>query len=375
MSHVDDETTFAPGLVPMLKRYSSPLLAAALLAACTAHVPARGPAIREPVKADHAAAPTPPPAVAQPTAPPPPTGPALGERSAVQNFIGSVAGRRGLSAADLNRVFASAYSQPGVLAAIAKPYEAKPWYEYRKLFLTDTRVKNGRDFLQRNAAAFARAEQRYGVPREMLAAIIGIESSYGSNPGKYRVVESLATLGFDYPKRASFFLKELEEFLVLCRNEGIDPIKPMGSYAGAMGMPQFMPSSFRGYAADGDGDGKRDIWNNPADAIASVAKYFAANGWKSGGRIASHANVEGGSYRALLSRNVKPSHSLSQLAEHGVTPDGASAGDSAAALIELAGESGPDYWLGFHNFYVITRYNHSPLYAMAAYQLSEQLGQ
>ncbi len=259
-------------------------------------------------------------------------------RPDVQEFIAEMSRKHGFSQPELRRVFAEAGIQPAILTAISKPYEAKPWYAYKKLFLTDSRINGGIEFRRRNAQTLARAEARYGVSPAVIAAIIGVESSYGQKPGNYRVIDALATLGFDYPKRASFFRGELEQFLLLCRDEGISPLQPVGSYAGAMGMPQFMPSSFRKLAADGDGDGRRDIWNNPADAIASVARYFAANGWRSGEPIA--ASTEGG---------------------------------RQGNLIKLEEENGPAYWVGYHNFQVIMRYNHSPLYAMAVYELSQRI--
>ncbi len=280
-------------------------------------------------------APAPKPAIMLP--------PSLGmaDRPDVQAFIADMGRKHGFSEAELRRVFAGAGIQPAVLKAISKPYEAKPWHAYKKLFLTDTRIQNGIAFRQRNAETLARAEAKYGVSAEIIAAIIGIESAYGAKPGNYRVIDALATLGFDYPKRAGFFRGELEQFLLLCRDEGISPLQPVGSYAGAMGMPQFMPSSFRKLAADGDGDGKRDIWNNPADAIASVARYFSANGWHSGEPIA--ASIAG--------------------------PE-----STSGKVVKLEEETGPAYWTTYHNFQVIKRYNNGVLYAMAAYELSSRIG-
>lgn len=281
--------------------------------------------------------------------------------------------KHGFSQAELTRAFDEAGSMPAILDAMAKPYEAKPWHAYRKLFLTEKRIKGGREFMSLYAAALAQARSRYGVPPEMITAIIGIESAYGVKPGKYRVIDSLSTLAFDYPRRASFFRGELEQFLLLCREEGMDYLSPLGSYAGAMGMPQFMPSSYRKLAADGDGDGRRDIWSNPADAIASVANYFARNGWRGGEPIAVPARVSGDAYRdAVSTKNPKATRTLSQLAGLGVTPAEPVTGAPKAGLLQLAGEDGPEYWITFHNFTVIMRYNHSPLYAMAAYELTRE---
>ena len=302
-------------------------------------------------------------------------GPGIADRPEVQAFIGEMSRKHGFNADELRRVFAGVNSQDAILAAIAKPYEAKPWYAYKKLFLTDARVQGGIEFKQRNASALAHAESKYGVSADIITAIIGVESSYGKRPGNYRVIDALSTLGFDYPKRGEFFRGELAQFLLMCRDEGIDPFQPVGSYAGAMGMPQFMPSSFRRLAADGDNDGRRDIWNNPADAIASVARYFSANGWQTGEPIAVSATVgEGVAYQALVSKSLKPDHSIAQFEEMGITPEQPVHGPTKAALVKLEEENGPAFWLGFHNLYVITRYNHSPLYAVAAYELSKRLG-
>jgi membrane-bound lytic murein transglycosylase B len=319
----------------MSNRLTGLLAAALLLCACAGKPPAvPTPAPQPPAKAPGAEAK--PPSVAAPPAPLLPERLGIDSRPDVQDFIAEMGRKHGFDAGELRRVFAAAGIQPAIIAAMGKPYEAKPWYAYKKLFLTDTRIQGGIEFLRRHAAAFQRAEAKYGVSPEIIAAIIGIESAYGNKPGNYRVIDALATLGFDYPRRASFFRSELEQFLLLCREEGISPLQPLGSYAGAMGMPQFMPSSFRKLAADGDGDGKRDIWNNPADAIASVARYFHANGWRNGEPIATPGEVGGGN------------------------------------VVKLEEEAGPAYWTSYHNFNVIMRYNHSPLYAMAAYELSRR---
>lgn len=310
-------------------------LAALLLHACAEKPPITQPVPPPPSKQPQAQT-TP---QVQPTAPTIQPGPSIEGRADVQDFIAEMSRKHGFSAAELRKTFAQVSIQQPILTAMSKPWEAKPWYAYKKLFLTDTRIQNGIAFKQRNAQALARAEAKYGVSPDIITAIIGIESAYGAKPGNYRVIDALATLGFDYPKRAGFFRGELEQFLLLCRDEGMNPLNPIGSYAGAMGMPQFMPSSYRKLAADGDGDGKRDIWNNPADVIASVARYFHANGWKTGEPIADPiSGPESGSGK----------------------------------VVKLEEETGPAYWSTYHNFNVIMRYNHSPLYAMAAYELSKR---
>lgn len=300
-------------------------------------------------------------------------GPGIADKPEVQAFIGEMSRKHGFSQAELNKLFAEVNIQDAILAAIARPYEAKPWFVYKKLFLTDTRISGGIEFKQRNALALADAERKYGVSPDIITAIIGVESSYGNKPGNYRVIDALSTLAFAYPKRGPFFRSELEQFLLLCRDEGINPFKPIGSYAGAMGMPQFMPSSFRRLAADGDGDARRDIWNNPADAIASVARYFAANGWQTGAPIAVSATVGDANVAGLASKSLKPEHNLGEFIAMGVLPESPVEGSPRAALVKLEDETGPAYWLGFHNLYVITRYNHSPLYALAAYELMKRI--
>jgi len=320
----------------MSNRIIGSLAAALLLCACAGQKPSAPPP-KPPPPANEPGTQAPPQQPA-PSAPLLPPSVGIDQRDDVQAFIADMSRKHGFSASELRGVFAGVGMQPAILAAMGKPYEAKPWYAYKKLFLTDTRIQGGIEFRQRNAQALARAEAKYGVSPEIITAIIGIESAYGKKPGNYRVIDALATLGFDYPRRAAFFRGELEQFLLLCRDEGISPLQPLGSYAGAMGMPQFMPSSFRKLAADGDGDGRRDIWNNPADAIASVARYFHANGWHTGEPIAD------------------------------------AAGEGQQGNLKLEEENGPAYWTTYHNFQVIMRYNHSPLYAMAAYEVSRRIG-
>lgn len=295
----------------------------------------------------------------------------IAERPEVRAFIMEMVQRHGFDAGQLNVTFDAAGFQPAILEAMAKPYEAKPWYQYQKLFLTEKRILGGRAFLEENRAVFNRIQSRFGVDPAIVTAIIGVESAYGVKPGKYRLIDALSTLSFQYPRRAAFFRSELEQFLLLCREEGMNPLDPLGSYAGAMGMPQFMPSSFRKLAADGDGDGRRDIWKNPSDAIASVANYFSRNGWRTGEPIAVPANVKGTAFGAVLSaKTPKPSFTLSQLAAKGITPALPVKDGLKGVLVELPGEQGPQYWIVFQNFSVIMRYNHSVLYAMAAYELT-----
>jgi membrane-bound lytic murein transglycosylase B len=282
------------------------------------------------------------------------------DREDVQSFIQKMVSEHDFNARHLRDMFSDVRESDSVLKAISKPAEALPWYQYRTIFLRNDRIRHGVRFLKKNKQALERAEQEYGVPAEVITAIIGVETRYGKQKGGYRVLDSLSTLAFDYPPRSDFFLGELEQFLLLTREQGLDPRKVMGSYAGAMGIPQFIASSYRRYAVDFDGDGKIDIWDSSADAIGSVANYFKAHGWLPGGLIAVPALVSGDDYRELLSEGLKPDIDVARLPVYGIFP-------------QQALQGGEEYWLGLENFYVITRYNHSALYAMAAYQLAEAI--
>lgn len=298
---------------------------------------------------------------------------AINETDSFNRFIAQMVKQHHFNEAELRQLFQAANIQQPILDAMAKPAEAKPWYQYREIFMTESRIAGGVQFWRNNEAALRAVEQQYGVPPEIIIAIIGVETKYGAFTGKYRVIDALATLGFAYPPRSDFFQKELENFLLLSREEHIDPLLPMGSYAGAMGLSQFMPSSYRAYAKDFDQDHKRDIWQNSRDAIASVANYFAANGWQRGGAIALQVSAQGNAFRQALSKGVKPDTSVGQLRQLGLQIPTALAASEKAKLLSYPLVDGEELWLGLHNFYVITRYNHSPLYAMAVYQLSRAI--
>lgn len=277
---------------------------------------------------------------------------------------------------ELDTLFREVARDEGVLKAIARPAEGtREWKDYGPLFLNEERVRRGIAFWQEHAATLARAEAAYGVPAEMIVAIIGVETRYGANKGRNRVVDALATLGFDYPPRAPFFRKELREFLVLSKEAGLDPLATFGSYAGAMGFPQFMPSSWRNLAVDFDGDGRRDLINNPVDAIGSVANYFKANGWQTGAPVGTRARIVNQDYDAILSKELATTSTLGEIAKKGLVPreEGAYLAGEPASALRLQGNNGGEFWLAFTNFYVITKYNRSTLYAMAVWQLSEQL--
>ena len=293
------------------------------------------------------------------------------QRSDVQQFIDEMVEKHGFNRDELVSKFASAKKLDGVLEAIAKPAEkVLTWKEYRPIFVTSKRIKGGNKFLKQHHETLQRAEKEYGVPAEIITAIIGVETYYGRLSGKTQVFDSLVTLGFDYPPRSSFFLSELEQFLLLTREEDIDVRDIRGSYAGAMGMPQFISSSYRHYAVDFDGDGKRDLLNNITDVIGSVANYFNVHGWKTGGQVVIPARVNGSIEETR--NKLKPHTQIADLAAEGVVPEAAVDKNEKATVITLKGKRGKEYWLGLDNFYVITRYNHSALYAMAVYQLSQE---
>ena len=217
------------------------------------------------------------------------------------------------------------------------------------------------------------AQKKYGVPPEIITSIIGVETMYGRLRGKYRVIDSLSTLAFDYPPRSKFFRKELKQFLYLVKEEGQDARDPLGSYAGAMGYGQFISSSYRSYAVDFDGDGIRDIWNNPTDAIGSVANYIARHGWRAGAIVTVEASEPANDQIEIFNTSLKPNKTVAELSQLGIRSLKQVADDTVVSPMMLNGKEGKEYWFGLKNFYVITRYNHSKLYAMAVFQLSERL--
>ena len=294
----------------------------------------------------------------------------------VTQFIGEMTRDYGFASEQLNEVFREVERKQSILDAISRPAErVKPWSEYRPMFITDARIARGVDFWRQHEAVLARAEREYGVPAQVIVAIIGVETFFGRNTGNYRVIDALSTLSFDYPPRAAFFRKELREFFLLARDEQLDPLTLKGSYAGAMGLPQFMPSSFRAYAVDFDGDGHINIWTNPDDAIGSVASYFKEHGWVAGEPVVSRARVSGPQVDDGLSPGIDPVKNVVQLRALGWSSHDALRDDLPVTAFRLQGAEGPEYWLGLKNFYAITRYNRSVMYAMAVHQLSESLVQ
>jgi len=268
-------------------------------------------------------------------------------KTEVQHFVKEMHQKHGFDQKYLTELFQSFETDNKVLQLISKQYEALPWYQYQNHVVTQKRVKEGVQFLKENRQTLKRAEKEFGVPAEIIVAIIGIESNYGQLKGKYPVLQSLSTLAFDYPRRANFFKGELEQFLLLTREEKFNPKELLGSFAGAMGMPQFMPSSYRHFAVDFSGKGQRDLLQNTADVIGSVANYFKKHGWKTGESVIHKAKANSKAFKNTAAKTK---------------------------LLRLEKSKGRyEHWLARYNFYVITRYNHSDHYAMAVYVLSERI--
>ena len=297
----------------------------------------------------------------------------LAQREDVAEFIRRMVATHDYDAARLQAVFADAQISREVLEAISRPAEALPWHRYRAIFLKPARIRQGVEFWRQRQASLQRAAQVYGVQPEIVVAILGVETRYGRVTGSYKVIDSLSTLAFDYPKRARFFAGELEQYLLLAREQSLDPRELMGSYAGAMGIPQFISSSYRAYAVDFDADGRIDIWQNPTDAIGSVGNYFQQHGWRPGAAITAPARAPDADLTALLTSGLKPELSMAEMSAGGVSSALAVEPDEKVKLLQLENRTGHEYWLAGHNFYVLTRYNHSALYAMAVYQLAQAI--
>ncbi len=299
-----------------------------------------------------------------------------GLRPEVSAFIEEVSARHGFDRAELRALFRGVGTRQDVIDAITRPAEAFPWHRYRPIFVTEARIAGGVRFWKEHEATIARAASTYGVDPSFIVAIIGVESNYGHIQGRYPVIEALATLAFDYPPRATFFRRELEEFLLLAREEGVDPVTAAGSYAGAMGSPQFISSSYRAYAVDFDGSGARDLWRSWPDIIGSIANYFHVHGWRTGAPVAAPATLMMTSAADLATRRLDLQASVGRLRAAGVRIEGELADRQPANLLMLeATPESSEYWVTLHNFFVITRYNRSPLYAMAVTQLASAIAE
>ncbi|GIC77813.1 lytic murein transglycosylase B [Moritella sp. F3] len=270
-----------------------------------------------------------------------------------------------------------------VLTKIQTPWEKKPWYKYAPIFITDSRINQGVKYWQEHEETFAKAEKEYGVPAQMIVAIMGVETYYGKYKGNLSVLDSLYTLGFNYPSRGKFFRQEFAEYIKLSEQQGWELTETKGSYAGAMGLGQFISSSYSHYGVDFSGDGKVDMINDPVDAIGSIANYFSEHKWQTGGSVAYPVTADSEKVKSLLSSSLRIKNTWSDLTAAGVTlkesddrvPAISIEDSSPVKLLKLEQADSDEYWVYLDNFYTITRYNHSPLYAMAVFQLSERIKQ
>ncbi|MEE9492575.1 MAG: lytic murein transglycosylase B [Gammaproteobacteria bacterium] len=290
-----------------------------------------------------------------------------------EKFISRMVKEHDFDHSELKQLFNSTYLRDDIIKAMTRPAEGKPWYDYRPIFLTESRINGGIAFWKKHAALLADIEKKYGVDSSVVIAIVGVETRYGNNTGSYRVIDALSTLAFGYPPRGKFFSKELEQFLILTREEKVDIRKAKGSYAGAMGLGQFIPSSYREYAVDYDGDKRRDLWTSMGDILGSVANYLHVHGWELHGPVAYQAKAGKTPPKSLLDEGYKPKRTLEYFLTRDLSLDTQLDKKTPAAIISLKQKSGPEYWLTMKNFYVITRYNRSPLYAMAVFQLSQEI--
>ena len=300
-------------------------------------------------------------------------------------FVAEAGEKYGLERREVEAWLAQSEYKQAIVDAMSRPAEAvKPWKDYRPIFISDRRIREGQAFMARHGDALQPVAESTGVPAEMITAIIGVETSYGGNTGSYRVLDALYTLGFFYPvsgkpeqvereaMRGKFFRDELMQVMLLAKEERLDLPALKGSYAGAMGYGQFMPSSYRAYARDGDGDGRRDLFGSLPDVFASVANYFVAHGWQKGEPVVARAIAAEGA-APFKPDTLEAKYSLAELGERGYRPTTAQGHALDATLVTFEGNEGTEHWLGFQNFYVITRYNRSPMYAMAVYQLSREI--
>jgi len=309
------------------------------------------------------------PVLAQPAPEQPASAPAA-LRTEYEAFVDALVAKHGLDRAVLRRLFSQIRPQPSIIRAMNAPSTALPWHRFRKNHVDAVHINGGVKFWKQHAATLSRATREFGVPEEIITATIGIETHYGGYTGNFKIIDALATLAFDYPKRAAFFRDELEQFVLMGKETTLDLANLRGSYAGAMGIPQFMPSSYRKYAVDFDGDGQRNLWTNVADVIGSVANYYKLHEWQLGEAIVVPARVSATPDAALVD-DITPKTPIAEFRKLGIQPTADVKDDALAALLPLETESGMQYWFGLKNFYVITRYNRSTNYAMAVYEIAQ----
>jgi membrane-bound lytic murein transglycosylase B len=297
-------------------------------------------------------------------------------RPEIAAFITEVTQRDGLKRKDVQRLLKEARPQPKIIDIMNRPIEkVAPWWEYREHFLNAERVNDGAQFWADHRESLERVAATYEVPPEYVVAILGIETRYGRVTGRYRVLDALATLAFDYPPRQHYFAGELAQFLVLVKENRLDPLTTTGSYAGAMGAPQFMPSAYRRYAVDASNDQRRDLWSDWDDILASVANYLHQNGWKAGAPVLAETHIEPEANFRLEPKGLELTETVDSLGAHGVKVDLEVPPETPALLILAEQPDGPAYRVGFHNFYVLTRYNTSTRYAMAVHDLARAIAQ
>jgi len=296
------------------------------------------------------------------------------ERDNVKIFIENMVEKHGFDKKELSSILAQAESKESILNAISRPAERTlTWNQYRDIFIKDERIEAGVKFWKEHSETLNLISEETGVSIEILVGIIGVETYYGRITGGYRVIDALSTLAFDYPKRSPFFTRELEAYLLIAKEEKMDPFDATGSYAGAMGSPQFMPSSYRAYAVDSDNDGKRDIWNNWSDVIGSVANYFIEHGWQRGNEVIVPANYDESGGKIEIKNGLKATETVASLKYQGVSFTTNMDGNHPAELLKLEQENASNYWVGMHNFFVITKYNHSIMYGLAVHQLGQEI--
>ena len=297
-------------------------------------------------------------------------------RPEIVAFINEVTQRDGLKRRDVKRLLKEARPQPKIIDIMNRPIEkVAPWWEYREHFVNPERVSDGAQFWADHRESLERVAATYQVPPEYLVAILGVETRYGRITGHYRVLDALATLAFDYPPRHSYFAGELAQFMVLAKEKQLDPLTTTGSYAGAMGAPQFMPSAYRRYAVAAGNDERRDLWSDWDDILASVANYLHENGWKPGQPVLAETRIDPAATFHIEPHNLELNETVDTLGAHGVTVDAEVPADTPAVLILAEQSDGPSYRVGFHNFYVLTRYNASARYAMAVHDLAQAISQ
>jgi len=301
------------------------------------------------------------------------------EHPGTDDFVKRAASEFDLPENEVRALLLEAEYKQSIVDAISRPAEGKPWHQYRQIFLTGRRINGGVDFWKDNRELIEAASEQFGVDEEIIVSIIGVETSYGGNTGSYRIIDALVTLGFYYPEglssdRSPFFSSELMQYMQLASEEGLPAAEVTGSYAGAMGMGQFMPSSYREYAVDFDADGRRDLWRSTADVVGSVANYLHRHGWQTGQPVTRRATASThAAFDEISTRNFTPTLTVAEWQKKGFRSSSELSPNLPAAVLKLVEKERNTYWLTFKNFYVITRYNRSPRYAMAVYELSQEI--